>query len=118
MPLAFSRSLRALGADRFRHSLGTLAGVGLFFIGGIAWAFLARVAVYEVSHEARLARLKSELALLEGETATRSETTRYLSLQVPGARGQIVKNSWALLTIACKRWVSPGRRERGWSRWP
>jgi multidrug resistance efflux pump len=54
MPVAFSRSMRALGADRFQHSLGTLVGVGIFFAAALGWALLGRVAVYEVSHHARI----------------------------------------------------------------
>ena len=54
MPIAFSRSMRALGADTFRPSLGMLLGAGAFLAAGCAWVFLGRVDVYEVSHKARL----------------------------------------------------------------
>ena len=54
MPTSFSRSLRSLEADRFRWSvLGVVAGIVL--LGAwLAWFFFARVALYEVSDQARL----------------------------------------------------------------
>lgn len=54
MPLAFSRSLRALGAERSR---GTVAGVLLaiaFLTAWSAWLMLARVALIETSDRARV----------------------------------------------------------------
>ena len=54
MPTSFSRSLRSLEADRFRWSLvGIVVGIVLLATW-IAWFFLARVALYEVSDQARL----------------------------------------------------------------
>jgi membrane fusion protein (multidrug efflux system) len=54
MPTSFSRSLRSLEADRFRFSLlGIVVGI-LLLATWIAWFFLARVALYEVSDRARL----------------------------------------------------------------
>lgn len=54
MPIAFSRSLRALGAERFR---GTLAGLVVALALLIAWALwlsLGRVALIETSVHARV----------------------------------------------------------------
>lgn len=54
MPTSFSRSLRSLEADRFRWSLlGIFVGVLLFALW-FGWFLFARVALYEVSAEARL----------------------------------------------------------------
>ena len=54
MATSFSRSLRSLEADRFRWSLlGIVIGIVLLATW-IAWSFLARVALYEVSDKARL----------------------------------------------------------------
>ena len=54
MPTSFSRSLRSLEADRFRWSLvGIVVGI-LLLASWVAWFFLARVALYEVSDQARL----------------------------------------------------------------
>ena len=54
MPTSFSRSLRSLEADRFRWSLvGIVVGI-LLLSSWVAWFFLARVALYEVSDQARL----------------------------------------------------------------
>lgn len=54
MPTSFSRSLQSLEADRFRGSLVAIAvGTTLLAIW-IGWFFLARVALYEVSNQARL----------------------------------------------------------------
>jgi len=54
MPTSFSRSLRSLQADRFRWSLLAVA-VFISLLGlWLGWFFFARVALYEVSDEARL----------------------------------------------------------------
>jgi membrane fusion protein (multidrug efflux system) len=54
MPATFSRSLRALRADRSRRALVGLAVGALLVAAWGIWLFGARVAVYEVSGEARL----------------------------------------------------------------
>lgn len=54
MPISFSRSTRALQADRFRRpTLGLLAGLLLFAAWG-GWFFLSEVSVYALSDQARL----------------------------------------------------------------
>ena len=54
MPTSFSRSLRSLEADRFRGSLLGIA-VGLVLLAlWLAWFFFARVALYEISDQARI----------------------------------------------------------------
>jgi hypothetical protein len=54
MSITFSRSLRALGADRFRASLLGLLVVVILLAVWAAWFFLAEVGVYEISDSARL----------------------------------------------------------------
>ena len=54
MATPFSRTLRALKADRFRGSLLALTCVIALLGGWMAWFFLARVARYEVTNAARL----------------------------------------------------------------
>ena len=54
MSIAFSRSLRALGADRFRASLLGLLVVVVLLTVWAAWFFFAEVGVYEISDSARL----------------------------------------------------------------
>ena len=52
---AFSRTTRSLAADRSRRStLGLLLAVALL-VAWVAWLFLARITIYEVSTAARLA---------------------------------------------------------------
>src|SRR5262245_17387722 len=54
MATPFSRTLRSLAADRPRRSAVSLAlGVALL-AGWLAWMFVARVAVYVTSPEARV----------------------------------------------------------------
>lgn len=54
MPIAFSRSLRALGAERSRMSvIGLLAAIGLLLAWSL-WLGLARVALIETSVRARV----------------------------------------------------------------
>lgn len=54
MPTGFSRTLRDLGADRFRLSLAGMACVCGLLAGWIAWALESRITLYEVSASARL----------------------------------------------------------------
>lgn len=54
MSTSFSRTLRALDADRFRGGLLVLAVCGLLLAAWLAWFFLADVALYEVTDDARL----------------------------------------------------------------
>ena len=54
MSTAFTRSLHALGADRFRLSAATLGVAALILGGWGAWAALARVSLFEVTDKARL----------------------------------------------------------------
>jgi len=54
MPSAFSRSVRSLEADGFRRSIAGLMLVILLLGAWTAWFFLARVARYEVTDQARL----------------------------------------------------------------
>lgn len=51
---AFTRSLHALGADRFRLSATTLGLATLILGGWGAWGAMARVSLYEVTDKARL----------------------------------------------------------------
>ncbi len=54
MSLTFSRSTRSLGIDSFRASrFGLLLAIGLM-VAFLAWFFLARVTLYEVSSTMRL----------------------------------------------------------------
>jgi multidrug resistance efflux pump len=54
VPVPFSRSVRALAADRFRpNALVFLLGAALLLAWG-AWFTLARVTVYAVSEKARV----------------------------------------------------------------
>ncbi len=54
MPATFSQSLRALGADRPRHSFGA-ALIALPLVGGwLGWFFAAKVTVYEITETARI----------------------------------------------------------------
>ena len=54
MPTAFSRSMRSLAADGCGRSLAGVLSATLLLGGWGAWCLLARVAVYEVTHNARL----------------------------------------------------------------
>src|ERR1700687_1857201 len=54
MATAFSRSVRSLEADGFRRSIFGLLLVFLLMGAWVAWFFLARVARYEVTDQARL----------------------------------------------------------------
>jgi len=54
MPTTFSRSMRSLTADGFRRSILGLLLVAVLLGGGLAWFFLARVALYETTDTARL----------------------------------------------------------------
>lgn len=54
MAIPFSRSTRSLNADSYRRSSLGLITVMLVLFAWIAWLFLARVALYEVTDTARL----------------------------------------------------------------
>ncbi len=54
MSTAFTRSLHALGADRFRVSAATLGVAALILGGWGSWAALAHVSLFEVTDKARL----------------------------------------------------------------
>jgi multidrug resistance efflux pump len=54
VPTAFSRSMRSLAADGFGRSLAGLLSATLLLGGWGAWFLLSRVAVYEVTQNARL----------------------------------------------------------------
>src|SRR6202142_1157205 len=54
MATAFSRSVRSLEADGFRRSIFGLLLVFLLLGAWTAWFFLAKVARYEVTEQARL----------------------------------------------------------------
>jgi multidrug resistance efflux pump len=54
MSLAFTHSLLAMRADGGRRNLLALLGSGLLLGGWLAWFFLARLTVYEVSQAARV----------------------------------------------------------------
>ena len=54
MAAAFSRTLRSLAADGYGRALGGILVVTLILGGWVAWGLLARVAVYAVTHTARL----------------------------------------------------------------
>lgn len=54
MPIAFSRSLRALGAERSRWSVAGLLVAAVLLLAWSAWLLLARVALIETSAEARI----------------------------------------------------------------
>ena len=54
MAATFSRTMRSLNADGFRGLAWTLLLTTVLLIAWLAWFFLARVAVYEVSDLARL----------------------------------------------------------------
>ena len=54
MSTAFTRSLHALGADRFRVSAATLAIAALILGAWGAWAAMAQVSLFEVTDKARL----------------------------------------------------------------
>jgi hypothetical protein len=51
---AFPRSLRSLQSEGFGSSLGGILFVALLMSAWLAWFFLARVTMYEVSESARL----------------------------------------------------------------
>jgi multidrug resistance efflux pump len=54
MPVAFSRSMRSLAADRYNRTLLGLLSAVLLLGGWGAWFLLSRIAVYEVTQNARL----------------------------------------------------------------
>jgi membrane fusion protein (multidrug efflux system) len=54
MSTTFSRSLRSLHLDSFRHSNLMVMAVMAFLLAWLAWLFLARIALYETSDTARL----------------------------------------------------------------
>ncbi len=54
MSTAFTRSLHALGADRFRFSAATLAIAALLLGAWGTWAAVAQVSLFEVTNNARL----------------------------------------------------------------
>lgn len=54
MPIAFSRSLRALGAERSRWSVAGLLVAAVLLVAWSVWLVAARVALIETSAEARI----------------------------------------------------------------
>lgn len=54
MSSTFSRSMRSLNADGFRRSILGLLLVAILLGAGVAWFFLARISLYEVTETARL----------------------------------------------------------------
>ena len=54
MSTTFSRSMRSLAADGFRRFQLGLLIVAVLLVAGVAWFFLAKVSLYEVSETARL----------------------------------------------------------------
>jgi membrane fusion protein (multidrug efflux system) len=54
MSTTFSRSLRSLDLDSFRHSNLALLTVMAFILAWLGWLFLARITLYETSDTARL----------------------------------------------------------------
>ena len=54
MAIAFSRSIRSLKMDSFRFSVFGLALAVVLLIAWMAWFFLARISIYEMSKDAKL----------------------------------------------------------------
>ena len=54
MATAFTRSLHALGADRFRGTFLAMLGATLILGCWLAWSFLGRVSLFEVTESARI----------------------------------------------------------------
>ena len=54
MATAFSRSLHSLGADRFRGVFVAMLCATLILGAWLAWSFLGRVSLYEVTESARI----------------------------------------------------------------
>ena len=54
MATAFTRSLHALGADRFRGTFLAMLGATLILGAWLAWSFLGRVSLFEVTESARI----------------------------------------------------------------
>jgi hypothetical protein len=82
MALAFPRSLRALGNDRFRPSLVMLfitAGLLLLWLG---WFFLGQIPIYASSSTFRVARNGMVNATFPSATLTQIETGQKATLEV------------------------------------
>ncbi|HLG97022.1 MAG TPA: hypothetical protein VKX49_11985 [Bryobacteraceae bacterium] len=101
-PIAFSRTLRALDADRFRFSTFALVAAGVLLGGWVWWFLAAGVPQYEISRDVRIepnrfiatfpARVLDQVR--PGQTATlhmdgASIPARVIAVGVDAATGQV-----------------------------
>jgi membrane fusion protein (multidrug efflux system) len=105
MPMAFSRSLRALEAEGFRFTAGAIL-LGLVLLAGWgSWFFLARVSLYAVTDSARL-EVDREAHAIDAPVAGRV-VARSLRLGQEVAKGEVLLELDAgpvRLQIEVRRW--------------
>jgi hypothetical protein len=93
MALSFPRSVRALGSDRFRPSLITLALVCILLIIWLGWFFFTPVPVYESSSTLRVERNGFVVVTFPAATLRRLHAGQPATLQItaPGSPAETLE---------------------------
>ncbi len=88
MAIAFSRSMRSLKMDSFRFSVFGLVIAVVLLVAWMAWFFLARISLYEVSRDAKFEEDGSISAKFPAERMESIKSGQTAIIQVEGKKPQ------------------------------
>jgi hypothetical protein len=88
MAIAFSRSIRSLKMDSFRFSVFGLALAAVLLVAWMAWFFLARISLYEMSKDAKLGEDGSISVKFPAERMEMIQAGQTANIQIEGKTPQ------------------------------